>query len=269
MAVSSAAQQAELRAFEKVKKLLKGAQVTSAPAGFETSFPDFGFRIQVGKKTVDILIEYKADAKAQMGSMRDWIFDGRSFKTPDLRNEEKKDLIEIMNQSSEAVQNAKRLLKDFKTYADPKINLIYSGMMTIEKDQKIRRSKLEAFAAGTKNYQIAKIANTTLGNGIISHYKKKFKDAVSSDANYSVLLMMIGNEIWFVDEKGTLAPEEQKGFLKMLNITNIPVMRNLSANLEVRIQPRGLSAPGKPVSVDVMSSFRLNGKPGSGATIIN
>ena len=45
-------------------------------------------------------------------------------------------------------------------------------------------------------------------------------------------------------------------------------MNQLKANLEVRIQPRGLSAPGKPVSIDVMASFRLAGKPSAGTTVI-
>ena len=76
-----AAEQAEKQAFEKVKKLLPVQKVIASPAGSATNFPDFGFRINIGKKIVDLHFEYKMDYKAPMGSMRDWIFDGNKFMT--------------------------------------------------------------------------------------------------------------------------------------------------------------------------------------------
>lgn len=269
MAVSSNAEQAEKQAYSKLLNVmsLSAKDAWAAPAGFSTDFPDFGFRFQVGTKKVDLWIEYKADAKAQMGSMRDWIFDGNKFITPNA-TAEKEELIEIMNSTPEAIKNGKRLLSDLKKYADPKITRIYSGTMTIESDKLKRRNKLINFANNTENYQIAKIDNTILGQGIIKHYKKKFKGGLRRDANYSMLLMMIGNEIWFVDENGSLTGNEQKQVLARLGAVNLPTLSNLKAQLEVRIQPRGLSAPNKPVSIDVMASFRLSGKPTSGYKVI-
>jgi hypothetical protein len=269
MAVSANAEIAEKNAFAK---LLNKLQLTSkdawaAPAGFSTDFPDFGFRFMVGTKKVDLWLEYKADAKAQMGSMRDWIFDGNKFSTPAL-NPEKEELIDIMNGTPEAIKNGKRLLTDLKKFADNRINKIYSGTMTIESDKDKRRQKLINFAENTANYQIAKIESTVLGDGIIKHYKKKFNKGLRSDADYSMLLMMIGDEIWYVEEKGRLSTSEEKQLLNKFGAGSLPVLRNLKAQLEVRIQPRGLSQPGKPVSIDVMASFRLSGKPASGYKVI-
>ena len=268
MGVSTNAQLAEKLAFERLSKRLGKTTAFAKPAGFDTGFPDFGIRMIIDDKKVDLHIEYKADAKAQMGSMRDWVFDGTRFSTPDNTSDEKKDLIDIMNSSPECIKNGKRLLGDFKKYADPKITKIYSGMMTIEKDQKVRRKKLENFAANTNNYQLAKIQDSTLGKKIIEHYESKFKKSKKSDADYSMLMMMIDDEIWFIDEIGTATKEVKQGILEKFGAKSIPVLSNLGAALEVRIQPRVLSAPGKPVSIDVMASFRLSGKPSNGLKVI-
>lgn len=268
MAISLNAEQAEKTAYNNLlKKLsLTPDQAWAKPAGFATDFPDFGFRFPIGTKKIDIWVEFKADSKAQMGSMRDWIFNGTKFITPNV-TPEKEELIELMNNTREAIANGKRLLADLKKFADSKITRIYSGTMTIESDKTKRRQKLINFANNTKNYQIAKIDNTSLGVSVLKHYKKKFKGGIRNDADYSMLLMMIGNEVWYVDDFGTLLPKEQKQLLTRFGVTNIPVLSNLKAQLEVRIQPRGLSAPGKPVSIDVMASFRLSGKPTPGVRV--
>ena len=258
MATSSNAAAAEIAAFKKVQKALNKSHAFAEPAGFDAGFPDFGFRVMVGGKKVDLHIEYKADAKAQMGSMRDWVFDGTKFMTPTPANEEKSDLIDIMNTAPEAIKNAKRLLSDLKKFADPKINMIYSGTMTIEKDKEKRREKLVNFAKETSSYQIAKISNTTLGAAVITHYKKKFKKSRKSDADASALLMMIGNKVWLVDKTPSFNAGVEKEIATYFGATKIPSIGPISAALEVRIQPRGLSAPGKPVSIDVMASFRLS-----------
>lgn len=265
MGVSSAAQQAEIRAFQKVKKALGGAEAFAEPAGFETSFPDFGFRVYVNQQPVDIHIEYKADKKAQMGSMRDWIFDGTAFST-NKADATKEELIAVMNASPDCIRNGKRLLADFKKYFDRRVKSIYSGMLTIEPDQKTRRAKLKQFVANTDSYSLAKITNDSLGDNIIDHYKKKFKNVKRSDARSSLLMMMLGNEIYFIDRIGTVK-DDLKVVSDMLSAESIPTMNNLSASLEVRIQPRGLSAEGKPVSIDVMASFRLAGRTSSGASV--
>jgi len=268
MGISSNAQLAEKLAFEKLSKKLGDTTAFAKPAGFDTGFPDFGIRMIVDGKKVDLHIEYKADAKAQMGSMRDWVFDGTRFTTPDTKSDEKNDLIDIMNSSPECVKNGKRLLSDFKKYSDPKITRIYSGMMTVERDQKERRKKLENFAANTNNYQLAKIQDASLGKKIIEHYETKFKKSKKPDADYSMLMMMIDNEIWYIDDAGTASKELKLKILERLGARSIPVLSNLGAALEVRIQPRGLSAHGNPVSIDVIASFRLSGKPNSGLRII-
>ena len=264
MGVSTKAQAAEKQAFEKLAKRLGDAKAFAKPAGFDVGFPDFGFRVIIDGKKIDFLIEYKADAKAQMGSMRDWVFDGTRFTSPDTQSEEKRDLIDIMNSSTECKKNGKRLLADFKKFSDPKIKKIYSGMMTVEKDQKERRRKLESFVSNTDNYQLAKIQDNKLGNKIIEHYRVKFKKNARSEADYSILLMMIGSEIWFVDDLGSVSRDIKKKIAERFGASSLPVLNNLVAALEVRIQPRGLSQPGKPVSVDVMASFRLSGKPSNG-----
>ncbi len=262
MGVNDKAQQQEKAAFKKVKALLGNAEAFAEPAGFETSFPDFGFRLYLNKKKVDIHIEYKADAKAQMGSMRDWIFDGggNKFKTPSS-DEGKQDLIAMMNESDECVKNAKRLLKDFKSYFDKRINKIYSGMLTIESDKKVRKAKLKIFASNTDNYQLAKLDDKKMGDLIISHYKKKFKKEVRSDADYSVLYMMIGDELFFVEDTSGADKKVTDDLHGLLGVRTVPKLDGLKAKLEVRIQPRGLSSPDKPGSIDVMASFRLSGKP--------
>lgn len=265
MAVSSAAQQQEIKAFQRVKSLLNYPSTFAEPAGFETSFPDFGFSVDVGGKRLDLHIEYKADYKAQMGSMRDWIFDGRQFSTNDKTSDEKAALIDIMNSSPLCIDNGKRLLKDFQS-VNPKISKIYTGMLTFEPNKMMRRMMLEKFTQITDNYQLAKINNTQLGNAIISHYKKKFKSSIKPAASASAMLMMIDSTLWLVDTDAKFNSTYSKALNNMFG-KPMPKIPSLQAALEVRIQPRGLSSPDKPVSVDVMASFRLGSKIAGGVTI--
>lgn len=268
MAVSDKAKQAEIEAFKKLKKLLGNPEAFAEPAGFDTGFPDFGFRLNVDRKDVDIHIEYKADPKAQMGSMRDWFFDGKKFTTNDKVSEDKQTLIAVMNASSDCVKNGIRLLNDAKKYFDKRVSKIYSGMLTVESDKKLRRAKLLNFVHNTANYQLAKIENAQLGQKVLDHYHAKFKKAERSDADHSILLMMIGKEVWFVEESGSLSIGSKQKIAEKFGVQSIPTLNALKANLEVRIQPRGLSAPDKPVSIDVMANFRLAGRPSAGATVI-
>ena len=203
-----------------------------------------------------------------MGSMRDWVFDGKTFSTNDKESQDKQTLIAVMNASPDCIKNGKRILDDAKKYFDKRVQKIYSGMLTIESNKDLRRSKLVNFTHNTANYQLAKIENATLGQKILDHYHHKFVKSKRSDADHSILMMMIGEEIWFIEESGNLSPAEKKMVAEKFGVKNIAVMNQLKANLEVRIQPRGLSAPGKPVSIDVMASFRLAGKPSAGTKII-
>ncbi len=250
------------------KKLGAVAESFQKPAGADAGFPDFGFTLSLPMGKVDLHIEYKNSSTAQMGSMRDWIFNGDSFSTNDKNNEEKDDLIYIMNNTQTAIANGKRLLKDLQTYATKDIKTLSSSSMTIIKDQALRRAALILFANSTKNYQIANISDTTLGNAILTHYKKKFsKSKNTTRAKGHILLMMIKDEIWYVDKSG-VDNEAMKQISSLLGVRTINKLSGLIANLEVRIQPRGLNSPNKPVSIDVMASFRLKGKPTSGVSVI-
>jgi len=268
MAASDKAKQAEIDAFKKLKKLLGDPEVFAEPAGFDTGFPDFGFRFEIDRKKIDLHIEYKADPKAQMGSMRDWIFDGKSFSTNDSVSAEKEGLIAVMNGDATCKKNGIRLLNDAKKYFDSKVTKIYSGMLTVVSDKKMRRAKLLTFTQNTDNYQLAKIENSSMGQSILNHYHHKFLKSARSDIDLSILMMMIGKEIWFVEELGNIDIGTKTKLAKKFGVSTIAVMNSLKANLEVRIQPRGLSAPDKPVSIDVMASFRLAGRPSAGTTII-
>ena len=173
--VSAKAQQAEDAAFKKVGELLQGEPIVS-PAGFDAGFPDFAFRVETATGgLIDLHFEYKANDKAQMGSMRDWIFDGRTFINKDPTNEDKNDLIELMNSDRVAVENGKRLLQDLQTYFDPSVDKIYSGSLTVIEDKKERVIKTQAVDASTDNYTVAKGSKTQLGDKIIRHDTTKYK----------------------------------------------------------------------------------------------
>lgn len=274
MAANTKAFQDEEAAFAKIQKILgKKHPAFAKPMGADAGFPDFGFTINLGARNkIDVHIEYKNSHTAQMGSMRDWKFDGSKFYTPDTRSEAKQELISLMNNTGEALNNGKRLLRDFKKYFHQGITEISSGMLSIVKDKFARRPLTENFANNTKNYNIANISSNTLGNKIISHYKTKFKKNIRPGVNKNVLAMMIANEIWIVSTSGSVTNKDLKeiatafGSSKEFNKLN-----NLTAKLEVRIQPRGLNAPAnnpKPTTIDVMASYRLQGKPVQGTKII-
>ena len=260
----------EENAFKKVKAILRDtATVFEKPAGAGTGFPDFGFTVTLPQGKVDLHIEYKNSSTAQMGSMRDWVFDGREFSTPDKNNNEKKDLLYIMNNTGVAIANGKRLLSDLQKYSHPDIKTLYSGTMTIIKEKIPRKIALQNFADKTRDYQVANIANADLGNGIIKHYKQKFKKSINqSRAKAHILIMMIKDEIWYVDTAGPVNNDTIKQIATLLGARNINKLSGLVANLECRIQPRSAElTKSKPASIDVMANFRLKGKPTGGTRI--
>jgi hypothetical protein len=275
MASDKAYRDEEAAYYALIKKLGTSATVWRTPAGADAGFPDFGFTLSLPMGKVALHIEYKNSSTAQMGSMRDWIFNGDTFTTNDKNNEEKAALLFIMNNTQTAIANGRRLLKDLQTtsYATKGIKTLSSGSMTIIKDQALRRAALVSFASRTENYQIANISDTTLGNGILTHYKNKFskskKDPDVTGAKGHVLLMLIKDEIWYVDKSG-VDDQTMKQISSLLGVRTINKLTGLTANLEVRIQPKKLSSANanKPVSIDVMASFRLKGKPTSGVKVI-
>jgi len=267
---SSRAFQDEIDAYNKLSKILgDSSKPFQEPAGADAGFPDFGFTATIANKKIDLHIEYKNSHTAQMGSMRDWRFDGNTFSTPDKTSEQKQELISLMNGTSTAITNAKRLLNDLKKYFHPDVKEIYSGSLTIVKDKSQRWALTKNFADNTRDYQIANIADTSLGNKILQHYKSKFaKSKNSSRARGHILMMMIKDEIWTVDKTGDVSPSDLQTIAGLLGVAKINPLAGLTAQLEVRIQPRGLSSPGKPTSIDVMASYRLKGKPVNGTKVI-
>lgn len=272
MSVNTKSTEDEKAAFKKLSKLL-GNDCFAEPAGDDQKFPDFGFTVYVNKKRVDLHFEYKNSPTAQMGSMRNWSYNGRVFDAPDAGTDvNKQDLLEIMNSSQVAKQNGKRLLEDFQNYFDNpvktkrqyNITKIYSGMLSVEKNKETRRKRLLQFVNNTKNYQIANIEDSVLGKKILDHYHKKFHANLQRGANASILFMMIGDQFWFVEEAGTISNDEKLKICQMFNASSIPVLPSLKAKLEVRIQPRHLDKPQKQVSIDVMAVFRLSGKKPTG-----
>jgi len=265
--VSSAAQAAESRAFKELGKRLTGAKELVSPAGFDAGFPDFAYRVMVGGKVIDLHFEYKADYLAQMGSMRDWSFDGTKFATPDTTSESKQELISVMNNTPEAIENGKRLLDDLKKYFNPGVTKLYSGSLTIINDKDTRKALAREFAANTKNYQIAAIKDNSMGDKIISHYRNKFKKNLKSGSKGSILFMMLKDTVWMVDHEGSITNSDLLLVAGMLGLKKLDDLSGLSAKLEVRIQPRGLNS-AKPASIDTMASFRLAAIPRLGGKVI-
>lgn len=253
----------EVAAFNKF--IAMGFESFAEPAGSAVAFPDFGLSIELDGKRVDLHIEYKMNRSAQMGSMRDWIFDGSKFTSPAEDSNEKQELLDLMNGSEICVKNGKRLLADLKTYVGPEVERISSGSLNFIKDKDERKSKLQDFASGTDNFQLANLESGTLGEQILSHYKRKFTPRAGAD--YSILVMMMGSELWVIESDKKVPSDIQHLISQSLGVDDIPVLKDISAKLEVRIQPRGLNSDGR-ASLDVMASLRLQGKSaGAGAKI--
>jgi hypothetical protein len=256
---SSDADAAESATFHRL--VSKGFTPFASPSGSDTAFPDFGLSIEIDGKIVDLHIEYKMNKKAQMGSVRDWVFDGSVFTSPDKNSEDKAQLLELMNGSDVCVRNGKRLLADLKTYVGSGVGKISSGSLNFISDMTERKDKLRAFAAGTDNFQLANIESPVLGDKILDHYRKKFKPRGSAD--YSILIMMMGTEMWVVQADKKIPSDLQRKISQSLGVDDIPVLHSIEAKLEVRIQPRGLNSGGRG-SIDVMANFRLNAKSATG-----
>ena len=265
--VSSKAQAAERAAYNKLLTST-ASQSLVFPAGFDAGFPDFAFRFKLASgHTIDVHIEYKADYKAQMGSMRDWVFDGKHFSTPDTASESKQELIYIMNNTPSAIKNGTRLLSDLQTYFSKDVQKIYSGSLTAISDKEERRAATQNFAKNTANYSIASISDDTLGDQIIKHYKNKFKKNLKAGSQGAILLMMLKDTVWLVDTDENVSAADMLDLAKRFGIEKFDHLTGLTAKLEVRIQPRGLTS-GKPTSIDVMASFRLARAPTGGGKVI-
>lgn len=270
----------EALAFEKVKSILPNPSVFAEPAGSATTFPDFGFRIMLGDKKTDIFFEFKQNHTAHMGSgSRDWIFDGTSFKLPQQAqtDQDKKDLIDIMNAVDQAKTKAKAILNDLKNLASNQISSLSSASLGVLKTGEARKAGVTNYILNKKSdYQIAKIDSTIMGDKIIELYKKKFRSTLRQDADLSIAFFMIKDTIWLVDKHGDWSKSNMDQ-LKMYFKTNtdFSMLDNLSAKLEVRIQPKpsfkekNYSDPRlNSARLDTMAMFRLSKKPSGGSKII-
>jgi len=268
--VNLKALKAEKDAYKKVGKLFPNGKSLVAPAGFDHGFPDFAYRTTLKSgKVIDVHFEYKQNAKAQMGSMRDWIFDGQKFTSPDMSNESKQELIYMMNNTPTAIANGKRLLKGLQTHVSKDIKRLYSGSLGIIKDKMTRKFLIRQFMDNMENYTIATVKGDALGNKIVEHYKKKFVANLERGSDASILLMMLDDTVWIVDTNKSITSAEQNEVAAQMGLTSFTQLKGLSANLECRIQPRSTEdSKPKPASIDVMANFRLSGRPAGGGKII-
>lgn len=232
----------------------EGFETFTKPSGASKGFPDFGLRTCINDQVVDVHVEYKQDRYAQMGSMRDWAFDGERFSTrsPD----DIKDLmISTMQSSPACVTGAKQMLNRFQKYCSKDITAINGGMLSVINNLHDRRTKLEYFARQCDSYAIARISSDKLGQALIDYYRNKFTP--NADANTSLLVLMMGNHMYLVDRKGRkMKASVAEELYDMLGVDDLPIIAPPVAQLEVRIQPWGLTN-GKAVRVDTMASFRI------------
>lgn len=252
----------ERQAFNKVKTLLgDSVRVFARPKGFNQSFPDFGFRLQINGKNVDLHFEYKSDHHAQMGSMRDWIFNGARFLAPNATLE-KQQLLYIMNNEPHVIEAAHKLLHSFRKHADRRISSIHSGMLGVEKNLDQRRAKLRKFIENVPNYSIATIRSNELGTQVINFYTRKFHENIKPLADCSYLFFIIDDTLYYVTSHGNVDPETEAILADKLKAKSFIPVSNMGAQLEVRYQPGGLN--NRRVRIDVMAQFRLTGKPSNG-----
>jgi len=201
--------------------------------------------------------------------MRDWIFDGQKFTSPDMSNESKQELIYMMNNTPTAIANGKRLLKGLQTHVSKDIKRLYSGSLGIIKDKMTRKFLIRQFMDNMENYTIATVKGDALGNKIVEHYKKKFVANLERGSDASILLMMLDDTVWIVDTNKSITSAEQNEVAAQMGLTSFTQLKGLSANLECRIQPRSTEdSKPKPASIDVMANFRLSGRPAGGGKII-
>ncbi len=253
----SAANQAEREAFRKIKQLLGDVTVLVRPAGSSQSFPDFAFTKKIDGNVVDIFFEFKMNTRAPMGSSRRWRFDGEDFSVPDDTRLEELILIDALNQSKESKQKAAALLTKLRTFFDPRVTNISTSTFGVEPDTAMRQQKMLAFKNNAGPLTISGgVKDERLGKTVVDRYRRKFAESRRSKAAYSVCFFVIGNEMWFVDEYGSLNVDKQKEIARLFGVEEIPVLKDLSARVEARISPK-ISEK----KMDVNASTRLNGRP--------
>lgn len=251
---ASKADIAEAAAYHNL--MSRGFESWAAPAGSDAGFPDFGLTMDLGNdETLDLHVEFKAAKNAQMGSMRDWVWNSETQRfTAKTTDDNKELLLRLMNLDAECKENAARLMADFQEYVSEDLTTIESGMLTVIDDKEERKELLRNFSENTEHLQLSKIEDPSLGAAFLRHYKNKFRPRDS--ATYSLLVLMMDRELYFIKNDGV--PKEVIQQLEdRLGLTDpIPLLTKCSARLEVRIQPRGLNS-SSPARIDTMASYRL------------
>lgn len=226
----------------------------ATPSGASADFPDFGLRTTIDDIVIDLHFEYKQSRYAQMGSMRDWVFDGEQFTSPADNDDTKHMMLLAMNSSPECIRSAQDMLLQFQQYCDADISFIGGAMLNHIKDMDERRAKLDAFKTAVSSFTIANIKGEDLGEAMMNHYRSKFEPRPKADVSY--LLMIIGNQIYVVERDGpALQADTKKKLCDLIGCDSLPNMQPPTASLEVRVQPIGIG--GGRAKIDPMASFRL------------
>lgn len=275
--VNTVAFQQEVAAFNALEDLFGyDAMAIITPQGAGAGFPDFAFRTKSKSgKVIDVHFEYKADNKAQMSSMRDWIFDGRKFTTKAIDDADKELMLLAMNSNPEIMSNAKRIYKDFNDVSKEmnlgKVPVLSSGLLSgLSSDFGVRKEFTKAVVNRTEKQQMGSIKGG-FGPSMINFYKKKFMKNIKSSANGSILLFMIKDRVWLMDTTGDVNDKEIKDIAKSLGHRDFDRRlnaNNIDANLEVRLSIRPGSTPFSKAKMDPQAAMRLRKAPPGGTKLL-
>jgi hypothetical protein len=247
------ADRAERQAYLSVKRLLGNPRSFQQPRGSAAGFPDFGFTLNTYEGRVDLHFEYKKNRKARLGSTHKWKFDGDTFFYDHNPTEEEELIAAMLNKTPVAKANGQRILQGMQNHFDSRITEVSGTSFNVETDVKVRAKKIAKFKQKVNPLTIAPpIVLTDDEDVVLSRYKRKFKKSIRPTTQYSVLFMLIGNEIWFVDEHGYLPEEHKKMIARLFGNENIPVLKSLATQIEARIS-LGTVRP----RIDVVAESRL------------
>ena len=279
------ADQKEIEAFYAINQMLENDSPTNyafvTPRGSDTGFPDFGFNVRTSnRKSIDVHIEFKKDAGAYMGSMRDWVFDGRQYRpgAKAIDDADKELMLLSMNKNPTIVAGGKRLLKAFDDAAKKhglrvkELANYTLARLAPPKERKLR----QAVAQEVKNNNVQQIGNIQGGFGstIIDFYNKKFKKAIRSSADGSILLFMIKDRVWLMNQDGNVDQDDIKEIAQKFGVREFDSRNfnrsSIDADLEVRISIRKADDLFKQPFIDVKAGMKMRRQsaPRGGTRII-
>lgn len=237
-----------------------GFELWQSPAGDANIFPDIGASIELPSGLLNVHIEIKQSKNDQMGSIRNWTFDGSRFDATHYENPNTRIIIDMLNDDPVAVGNAKRMMKELNKFFDKKIHLLSSGCLSVVTDKKERYERLKAFnESKSVNTMILSRTGPDVGTMIIKHYKKKYKPKGDGD---NVLAMVMGNEMFLVKTHKVPSSDMLRELADALELEDeIPfIPSSFEGGIEVRVQPRHMSKKGaSPVTLDTMANLRGKG----------